>query len=246
MGFKYIAANELEKELLRAARNGNVKLVGRLLNQGARPTAQDVDGWTCLHAAAVDGHDQVIALLVSHKEIVDVNITTWDGRSALYFASLEGSKKCVDILLENGADPHLRTKENKTCRDVAELFEHAELISILDKALSDPAPPRRPVSAVSLIELKKKKEAPPIPESVRILQEKAGAYTAPDPSQWKKTDFSKWNKMKDADWEAMEARQELSADSNEASSSQEAPRGKRCHPPRVPMPRGKSCIQFDA
>ena len=229
---KPVKATKLDIELLRAARNGNVKLVNKLLNQGARPTAQDVDGWTCLHAAAVDGHEQVVALLVSHKDILDVNITTWDGRSALYFAALEGSKSCVEILLKNGADPHIRTTENKTCLDVAKLFDRTDLLSILDEALNNPPPPRIPAAALSLIELKKKMEQPVVPESIKSLHDKAESYVAPDPSQWKKTDFSKWNKVKSEEWEALEAHRDLLPDepkktSSSASKPQEsAPPGK--------------------
>eukprot|EP00961_Rhodomonas_salina_P074690 1003003-Rhodomonas_salina.5 len=49
---KRVEASKLDIELQRAARNGNAKLVSQLLTKGARVNAQDVDGWTCLHAGS--------------------------------------------------------------------------------------------------------------------------------------------------------------------------------------------------
>lgn len=92
--------------------------------------------WTCLHQAVYKGHSGIVRLLseVSDLEAVDdhritplfvsaqygkfeslriliaagasVNCQTQDGATPLLISSQEGHGACVDLLLENGADPN--------------------------------------------------------------------------------------------------------------------------------------------
>ncbi len=83
-------------------------------------------------------------------EDTDVNITTSDGRTALYLSSLQGSLSCVRLLISNGADHHIKTKEGRNALDVANLFGHAHVVTDLQAALELPPPPRRYVKCVSV------------------------------------------------------------------------------------------------
>jgi uncharacterized protein YegJ (DUF2314 family) len=57
-----------------------------------------------------------------------------DGLSALHSLSLGGSAACVRVLLEAGADPHLKTKSGKTARDLATLMGWPRVVTLLREA----------------------------------------------------------------------------------------------------------------
>jgi ankyrin repeat protein len=48
-------AKALELELQRVAKAGDEKCLKQLMKRGANINAQDIDGWTALHAAAAEG-----------------------------------------------------------------------------------------------------------------------------------------------------------------------------------------------
>jgi ankyrin repeat protein len=239
----------LASELQKAARNGNVRLVRKLLAKGAPPDAQDVDGWTCLHAAAVEGHVAVVRELcgedvgamcpgeegddtcsaTSHcsdadlpignvgEELLDVNITTACGRTALYFAALDGKAECVSVLLRHGADPLCRCKEGKSPLDVAILFERADVRALLQSAIDCPRPPitRRP---------KRSAKVPANTDKDVASQQGQGApnYIPPAPSEWRKSDFAKWGKITDRDLDALDAHMQRTEE--QAAKQREATR----------------------
>jgi len=225
------AGRALAQELQKAARNGNVRLVRQLLARGASPDSQDVDGWTCLHAAAVEGHVSVVRALCGEdtgaakqgstaadaviveavilddeskvgEELVDVNIATACGRTALYFAAMDGNPECVRALLKHGADPRIKCKEGKAPLDVAELFERSEVQTLLQTAFDNPRPPikRRP----------KRLQTTSADEPAAPAQ-KETPYVPPEPEHWRKSDFTKWSNMTDKDWDAVDAHQQRTA-----------------------------------
>ena len=223
-------------ELQKAARNGNVRLVRQLLAKNASPDAQDVDGWTCLHAAAVEGQSAVVRLLCGenvgvskadsiHKsaaeqseafsigdedgnvgsELVDVNISTVCGRTALYFAAVGGSQECVRTLLLHRADPLIRCKEDSTPLEVAALFERVEIQKLLRDAIESPRPriKRRP----NLKNCKADAHA-----ELPGAQPVSAGYVPPEPSTWRRSDFTKWSNISDRDLDAIDAYQQRAAD----------------------------------
>ena len=236
-------------ELQKAARNGNVRLVRQLLAKGGAPDSQDVDGWTCLHAAAVEGQVQVVRALCgedicvvkesssSHsagadeklqldvgvseegadvgEALVNVNLTTACGRTALYFAAMIGSTECVRVLIRHGADPSISCKEGKTPLEVAELFERSEVQSMLQAAITCPRPPikRRP-KCTTTKSVGKMSDA-----NEQVPPEKVVTYKPPEPSQWRKSDFTKWSKLTDEDLEAIDAHQQLCVSEQQHSQS---------------------------
>jgi ankyrin repeat protein len=76
-------------ELHRAAGKGDLSAVARLLEEGADANAGDRDGWTPLHWAAHEGHDDVVKLLLSKgasphaaaKELGGLAGLFWPGRA---------------------------------------------------------------------------------------------------------------------------------------------------------------------
>lgn len=237
------------KELQKAARNGNVRLVRQLIAQGALPDARDVDGWTCLHAAAVEGHENVVRELCGEdttaakqgsdsttsatvssqnaveleedgdvgEELMDLNIATACGRTALYFAAMIGSIECVRVLLHHGADPCISCNEGKAPLDVAALFDRSEVQKLLQAAIDCPRPPikRRPKRAAT----KKAGSSSDADEQKAPVH----VYNPPEPSQWRKSDFSKWSNITDKDLDAIDAHQERAAQQAQRERKAAAP-----------------------
>lgn len=231
-------------ELQKAARNGNLRLVRQLLAKCTSPDVQDMDGWTCLHAAAVEGHTHIVrelcgedtaaakngsavrqgsgdeALLPEESadvgaELVDVNVTTGCGRTALYFATMIGNAECVRVLLHHGADPRILCKEGKAALDVAELFDRFEIRALLQAAIDNPRPPvkRRPKHALKTGDGNKRANPEPSPSCPVV------AYVPPPPKEWRKSDFSKWGSITDKDLDAMDAHLEHVAQQAEAQQA---------------------------
>jgi ankyrin repeat protein len=62
-----------------------------------QPNAMDVNGWTPLHIAAVNGHKEVVRLLLS-KEGMDPELVDDSGQTALEWAAKLGHVDIVHIL----------------------------------------------------------------------------------------------------------------------------------------------------
>ncbi len=109
-------SDELTRSLFEAARTGNVQVAARALAGGAdvrsRDTALGADAETPLVAAAGNGHDAVVTLLLSRGAEVDARTTS--GWTALMRACNGGYIQCVKLLLDSGADPSLRNEEGYT------------------------------------------------------------------------------------------------------------------------------------
>jgi uncharacterized protein len=90
-------------ELIEAASGGDVTRVAALL-EGPHPPpveAQDTFGYTaCIHAA-INGHSEVVALLLRRGAAVEAKSLI--GQTALSYASLIGRREVVALLLDRGA-----------------------------------------------------------------------------------------------------------------------------------------------
>eukprot|EP00293_Proteomonas_sulcata_P004063 CAMPEP_0184328222 /NCGR_PEP_ID=MMETSP1049-20130417/143508_1 /TAXON_ID=77928 /ORGANISM="Proteomonas sulcata, Strain CCMP704" /LENGTH=549 /DNA_ID=CAMNT_0026650521 /DNA_START=100 /DNA_END=1751 /DNA_ORIENTATION=- len=209
MGVEEQKAEAKELQLQRAAKTGNLKLLHSLLVQGARVNAHDVDGWTCLHAAAAAGQFEVLRAVIEQSK-PNINLQTKDGRTPLYFAALDGKLEAVEFLLGLGANPHLLTTEGSSAKDVAALFKHTQVEEILAEALTHPPPQDHGA------------EDSGVRQQLDELRNKAERYIEPKGEEWKKTDFGKWSRMKDEDWEAFEAHHELNSRSKEQAPAKAA------------------------
>eukprot|EP01120_Amphizonella_sp_Union-15-10_P003364 TRINITY_DN13787_c0_g1_i1.p1 TRINITY_DN13787_c0_g1~~TRINITY_DN13787_c0_g1_i1.p1 ORF type:complete len:611 (-),score=110.35 TRINITY_DN13787_c0_g1_i1:99-1931(-) len=68
--------------------------------------AQEKHGWSPLHAAAYKGHDNIVKYLLQQPSI-QKDIQSTQGTTPLYHASESGKIKCVELLVESGADVNL-------------------------------------------------------------------------------------------------------------------------------------------
>ncbi|KAM6207571.1 ankyrin repeat and SOCS box protein 3 isoform 2-T2 [Sarcoramphus papa] len=107
-----------------AAREGNVKMLTKLIKQGYSIDVPDNRGWVPIHEAAAHNSSECLRLLVraavenGHADIVKfllqhgANVKgphSWSGWNSLHQASFQGCTEIMKILLEKGA--------SKECKD---------------------------------------------------------------------------------------------------------------------------------
>lgn len=91
-----------ERQLIRAASQGDLSQIQALLADGADVNARREDG-TALMLAAKGGHKAVVTVLCQQPGI-DLNATAWDGATALMLASVNNHLDVVLALVAAGAD----------------------------------------------------------------------------------------------------------------------------------------------
>jgi ankyrin repeat protein len=113
----------ISSEYAEALRNGDVRQLRALLDQGASPNARDAAGNTPLMQAAVYGDIRCVRLLLergaqvnawnSHRTVelllargADTKATNLFGADALMAAAAGGDAGSVQLLLQHGADPN--------------------------------------------------------------------------------------------------------------------------------------------
>ncbi|MFX8242841.1 ankyrin repeat domain-containing protein, partial [Acinetobacter baumannii] len=77
-------------------------------------------GWTALHYAATNGHDNVVKYLLDHAAYIDAespNATT-----PLMMAAMNGHITTVKLLLDEGADMNLRNQQKMDVIDFAKRY----------------------------------------------------------------------------------------------------------------------------
>jgi ankyrin repeat protein len=97
--------------LMCACQNGHVKCANLLLKYGANVDGPTVTGCTPLFVVSLHNHIEIVKLLVKSNAQID-NVVEFDGMSPLLIATAKGHHEIVNILLNYGANPYLRNKEN--------------------------------------------------------------------------------------------------------------------------------------
>ena len=99
--------------LIEVAKQGDAEAVRSLLEGGADPNLAQGDGFTALHAAAMEGHTGVVEALL--EKGAEVGATTRIGAyTPLHLASRGGHGSVVRALLEKGADARMATTNSGT------------------------------------------------------------------------------------------------------------------------------------
>jgi hypothetical protein len=122
------------REMIKAAKSGDVKKVSDLLAQDATLiNARDTDGSTPLHCATWKGNQEVVALLL--KAGADVNAKNNNGHwgtTSLHAAAHANQAAIARLLIDAGAELNARDLNGKTplfhttfhkAKAVAELLE---------------------------------------------------------------------------------------------------------------------------
>ncbi|MCA1596931.1 MAG: ankyrin repeat domain-containing protein, partial [Chloroflexi bacterium] len=104
--------------LMFAALRGETAAARLLLNAGAKVNVADSQGMTPLMYAAESGYPQCAALLISRHSAV--NLKDHSGSTALHLAAQYSSDpRVISLLLNAGADPHLKNAKGQTASEIA-------------------------------------------------------------------------------------------------------------------------------
>jgi ankyrin repeat protein len=118
-------------QLFNAAYTGDEENMQKLLSSGVDPEMKSKeDGWTPLIAAASEGHQAVVKLLLGNTRL-GIESADNRGETALFLAAENGHTEVVRLLLEKGANPSPRDKEGSTPLSVATENNHEEVVELL-------------------------------------------------------------------------------------------------------------------
>jgi len=138
-------AEQLDK-LFHSKRDNSAELVGRiriqdaagvlaLLNVGANPSADALDGRTCLMLAAAAPDASITSMLLKHgADATSVWSLRGHGQTALMIAALAGKADIVAALLESKAPTEARDLYGKTALHFASKYHHLATIRVLVNA----------------------------------------------------------------------------------------------------------------
>jgi ankyrin repeat protein len=116
--------------LMKAAVNGHLAAVDRLLAAGAEVDAVDQGGYTALLLAASNNHTAILERLLEQGAMIDAQEKT-QGYTPLIWAAHRGHRDAVEALLQRGADETLPDFEGRTAADHARAQGHLELLPVL-------------------------------------------------------------------------------------------------------------------
>lgn len=95
-------------EAFSAAGNGQTKVLSELLNDGADPNIM-VDGMTPLMVACLNGKISCAKLLIEHGADLSIHVNNDPSRITALEVAIEADKpKCLEVLLNSGANPNRR------------------------------------------------------------------------------------------------------------------------------------------
>ncbi|XP_063073009.1 ankyrin repeat and SOCS box protein 3 isoform X2 [Engraulis encrasicolus] len=118
-----------------AARAGDARRVQRLLRRGCSADVKDNRGWNALHEAAASGSTECVRLLAASKEAMEscnyVNSLTHNSETPLYYAAKNGHLCSVRLLIEESADPNLKTLDLACPLFAAVDGGHQEVVEVL-------------------------------------------------------------------------------------------------------------------
>ncbi|XP_036961787.1 double zinc ribbon and ankyrin repeat-containing protein 1 isoform X4 [Acanthopagrus latus] len=111
---------------------GQISTIQQLLDQGAAPSCRDSDGQHALAVAVVNGHHDVLPVLVQRGADVDEQSGQMKN-SALHEAAARGSEglQCAEVLLSCKASVRCRNASGQTAYDVAVRSGCNNMVSLL-------------------------------------------------------------------------------------------------------------------
>lgn len=106
--YSTLSAMSSRSALVKAAHDGVMEEVERLLAEGADIQKTDQSGFSALHFAAWGDHRNMVQLLLDKD--ANVHARTKDERTPLSCASAVGSVEIVQLLLARFADANIKMK----------------------------------------------------------------------------------------------------------------------------------------
>ena len=94
-----------ENKVVRACKDGLVDRLRELIEAGENVNQADRSGYTGLHWAAFNGHNNCVTLLL-HNDVIarlDINAKDSKGGTPLMKAAVKGNSAIVKLLIDKGA-----------------------------------------------------------------------------------------------------------------------------------------------
>jgi len=113
-----------ERELVNAARTGDLSTIKQLLASEVAVDSKDEKGWTALLAAAYEGQEEVLTLLIENG--ANLNARTPENQTLLMMAAYNGSLPIVENLLEHGAPVNDKDAHGWTPLMFLTIYRHAK------------------------------------------------------------------------------------------------------------------------
>ncbi|XP_051113792.1 protein VAPYRIN-like [Andrographis paniculata] len=128
-------ALKLGDRLCAAARRGDVRVLGRVLDGGASINGRDQNGWTALHRAAFKGRVAAARALIDRG--IEVDARDREGYTALHCAVEAGQAEVAELLVKKGADVAAATAKGATAVGMAEAMEYKGIVRILEQGVKE-------------------------------------------------------------------------------------------------------------
>ncbi|RLW07057.1 hypothetical protein DV515_00004204, partial [Chloebia gouldiae] len=192
--------------LMVACASGNIVLVEFLLEKGADVNATDNFLWTPLHHACYNGHLDIAEVLVKAGAAVNAPAI---GEATPLMRAIEACRlDMVYFLITAGADVQAINSNGKSVLDLAQVFEDATIIELIENQLQilaeeqekeeakpakggkpKPAEPPKPVKKESL-DGSQPSEEEPVPEKTKRSRKDSSAYWKSLATRENKNDIS--------------------------------------------------------
>jgi ankyrin repeat protein len=111
-----------ENAMMLAALNGDAEFVNMLIAKDAEVNKK---GWTPLHYAATNGHDDIVKILLDHSAYIDAGSP--NGTTPLMMAARGGHLSTVKLLLDEGADLRVKNQIGMTAVDFARQYNEKDV-----------------------------------------------------------------------------------------------------------------------
>ncbi|KAI5608253.1 ankyrin repeat family A protein 2 isoform X1 [Silurus asotus] len=119
--------------LMWAAAHGQIAVVEFLLQTGADPHILAKGRESALSLACSKGYTDIVRMLIECG--VNVNEYDWNGGAPILYAVHGNHVRCVEILLENGADPTMESDSGFNAMDMAVAMGHRHVQQVMEAHL---------------------------------------------------------------------------------------------------------------
>ncbi|MCZ2808354.1 MAG: ankyrin repeat domain-containing protein [Candidatus Bathyarchaeota archaeon] len=125
-------SHELTKAMITATQTGDVEQVKKLIKKNPRLVnthQNDKEGFTPLRMATINGHAEVVRVLLAHG--ANVNARDEKGATPLFWAANRGNAEVMELLLDKGAEIEAQTQEEFTPLTMAASNGHIKVVRVL-------------------------------------------------------------------------------------------------------------------
>jgi ankyrin repeat protein len=110
--------------------HGYPEILQFIIEQGADADLVNSAGWSPLHYAVGNKRPQCTAVLLRHRVALDARCNAY-GRTALWFASINGQLPVVKLLVEGGADIDRAANDGRTPLAIARQYDRTAVAKYL-------------------------------------------------------------------------------------------------------------------